>query len=531
MASRQEQVRAPSISSGFGKVFTRYLREPEKGQLELPEEKALEVVEEPKGQLFLSPNWLPLTFGGVLPAREGTMMPEDNAAALTTESVPTARDLSLLCRNQQELQGDLSKRGADPPEQVRPTEKIPLQGVPKGGEVESMAKPLQVEVEGTLQTREPSVPNQAVPHAKGFLEKADHSIAPQGPWAATPKTVSSLDSVPAMKLEGTSNHEPEQFGQTEMQRTPVPEVAATLVNKDVESDWSQTAQKEPGPVLQENVEGSFTQDTNTTLKLGITGVDPVQQGDARQVLNDPLVPTGQLAETRALPTTSVQPGAMDPIIPATSWHDTSAERSVKAVLAEVTTERVTKGQRKGLTENNMPQRPIQAKGEELGPVEFRVHEPQVARADVEPQIRTVLDLQDRSQLIPRLVQKMESLVQGERSEVRIQLKPDHLGEMKIKLSLERGIMVAEFMVQSEAVGEVIASQLPQLQTALQNHGSNIADVSVSIGLSHKGPDDQGRPGSKQPGHNGSGRLQKGTVSRQGQAYLGRSIWNQVDVRV
>ncbi len=91
-------------------------------------------------------------------------------------------------------------------------------------------------------------------------------------------------------------------------------------------------------------------------------------------------------------------------------------------------------------------------------------------------------------------------------------------------------MMAEFVVQDQTVREVIASQLPQLQTALQEHGTQMADVSVSIGLGHKGTDDEGQPKSRQPGQHSHGRLQKESTTGE-RAYLGRSIWNQVDVRV
>ena len=163
--------------------------------------------------------------------------------------------------------------------------------------------------------------------------------------------------------------------------------------------------------------------------------------------------------------------------------------------------------------------------------DFKIMESFGESADVKTPMRAVLDFQDGENLIPKLVQRIESLVQGERSEVRIELKPEHLGELKIKLSMERGIMVAEFVVQNQAVGEVIASQLPQLQTALQGQGTLMADVSVSIGLAHKGPDDEGQPRSRQSSQQSHGRLQKASTSESERAYLGRSAWNQVDVRV
>jgi hypothetical protein len=184
-----------------------------------------------------------------------------------------------------------------------------------------------------------------------------------------------------------------------------------------------------------------------------------------------------------------------------------------------------------LTPKNTPrERPWQAPSEVVLPADVRAFEPLVESAEADTQIRAVLDFQDRENLFPKLVQSMESLVLKERSEVRIQLKPEHLGELKIRLSMERGIMMAEFVVQDQTVREVIASQLPQLQTALQEHGTQMADVSVSIGLGHKGTDDEGQPKSRQPGQHSHGRLQKESTTGE-RAYLGRSIWNQVDVRV
>ena len=192
------------------------------------------------------------------------------------------------------------------------------------------------------------------------------------------------------------------------------------------------------------------------------------------------------------------------------------------------------GERSGETvlapKNTPRERPWQAPSDIVLPGDVGAVEPLVESAEADTQIRAVLNFEDRENLFPKLVQSMESLVLEERSEVRIQLKPDHLGELKIKLSMERGIMMAEFVVQDQTVREVIASQLPQLQTALQEHGTQMADVSVSIGLGHKGTDDEGQPKSRQSGQHSHGRLQKESTTGE-RAYLGRSIWNQVDVRV
>ena len=149
----------------------------------------------------------------------------------------------------------------------------------------------------------------------------------------------------------------------------------------------------------------------------------------------------------------------------------------------------------------------------------------------EAQIEEILDVQDRDNLFPKLVETIETLVHEERSEVRMQLKPDHLGTLEVKLSLERGIMVAEFVVQDQQVREILASHLPQLQTALQNQGTPMADVSVSIGLGQREADSQGQERSRSTPRSSYGRVQQKSAASTEKAYLGRSIWNQVDVRV
>jgi hypothetical protein len=164
------------------------------------------------------------------------------------------------------------------------------------------------------------------------------------------------------------------------------------------------------------------------------------------------------------------------------------------------------------------------------PGDVQVLDSLVETPEADPQVRAVLDFQDRENLFPKLVQTMETLVLEERSEVRIQLKPDHLGEMKIKLSMERGIVMAEFFVQDHTVREVIASQLPQLQTALQEQGTVMGNVSVSVGLGNKGTEEEGQPKPRHAGKQSPGSFQKATSIGE-KAYLGRNIWNQVDLRV
>lgn len=90
----------------------------------------------------------------------------------------------------------------------------------------------------------------------------------------------------------------------------------------------------------------------------------------------------------------------------------------------------------------------------------------------------------------QVVEKMHFQSVGEHHEVRIQLKPDHLGEVKIKLAIEQGIVTAEFVIESQAVKEILSAQLPELRQALQQQGINLGQVDVNLGGNDSGYSDE-----------------------------------------
>jgi len=62
------------------------------------------------------------------------------------------------------------------------------------------------------------------------------------------------------------------------------------------------------------------------------------------------------------------------------------------------------------------------------------------------------------------------------------LKPEHLGALNIKLSLDQGVVRAEFMAENPLVGDLIQAALPQLRISLQQLGMNLGEVSVGLGF-------------------------------------------------
>lgn len=66
------------------------------------------------------------------------------------------------------------------------------------------------------------------------------------------------------------------------------------------------------------------------------------------------------------------------------------------------------------------------------------------------------------------------------SEMFLKLKPDNLGNLSMKISIERGIMVARFDVESQMVKEAIESNLEDLRNALSDKGFEIKEFNVSV---------------------------------------------------
>lgn len=80
----------------------------------------------------------------------------------------------------------------------------------------------------------------------------------------------------------------------------------------------------------------------------------------------------------------------------------------------------------------------------------------------------------------QIIDRMQYQADGDYHEIRIQLKPDHLGDVKIKLAMEQGIVTAEFVMENQVVKEILASQLPDLRQSMQELGMQLGQVDVSL---------------------------------------------------
>jgi flagellar hook-length control protein FliK len=66
------------------------------------------------------------------------------------------------------------------------------------------------------------------------------------------------------------------------------------------------------------------------------------------------------------------------------------------------------------------------------------------------------------------------------SQMLIKLQPEQLGDVEVKVSMHKGVVLAEIKVENETVKAVIETNLDQLKNALSQKGYNTNQISVAI---------------------------------------------------
>ncbi len=97
-----------------------------------------------------------------------------------------------------------------------------------------------------------------------------------------------------------------------------------------------------------------------------------------------------------------------------------------------------------------------------------------------------------SEVINQVVDKAKVVIGLEKSEMIIDLKPDHLGKLSLKIVTEQGIVAAKFMAENQQVKEVLESNMQLLKDSLQKQGISIEGVSVQIADRNKNSYEQQR---------------------------------------
>ncbi len=118
-------------------------------------------------------------------------------------------------------------------------------------------------------------------------------------------------------------------------------------------------------------------------------------------------------------------------------------------------------------------------------------------------------LEENTQLVvPQVVRGLATLVSEGISEMRLQLMPEDLGEIEVRVRTSEGVVRAELMVQNPEVKQLLDQQLDRLRQALHQQGLDLRGFDINLSADGRQPDRsrqgaQPQGGSRQPQSEGA----------------------------
>ena len=87
---------------------------------------------------------------------------------------------------------------------------------------------------------------------------------------------------------------------------------------------------------------------------------------------------------------------------------------------------------------------------------------------------------DPTQVMQQIMSRVKTVTAEGLAELRIQLRPQELGDVKLRITVQNGIVLAMFVAESQRIKEIIESNFNQLRDALKEQGIEVADLFVSV---------------------------------------------------
>lgn len=105
---------------------------------------------------------------------------------------------------------------------------------------------------------------------------------------------------------------------------------------------------------------------------------------------------------------------------------------------------------------------------------------QTAGAHIDTAKATVSHV-NQDDLFSQIVEKAKVSIKNGNGEMEVSLKPDYLGKLHLKVSVENQLVTAKFVAESQQVKEIIETNLNQLRRNLQDTGIQVDQLLVSVG--------------------------------------------------
>jgi flagellar hook-length control protein FliK len=96
------------------------------------------------------------------------------------------------------------------------------------------------------------------------------------------------------------------------------------------------------------------------------------------------------------------------------------------------------------------------------------------------------NLPTAKEIMAQVVQKAELLFNHKLSELKIDLKPEFLGRLTIKVMVEEGVVTARFIAENQQVRHLLETNLHTLRNNLESQGLRVDRAEVNVGLNNGG---------------------------------------------
>ncbi len=94
---------------------------------------------------------------------------------------------------------------------------------------------------------------------------------------------------------------------------------------------------------------------------------------------------------------------------------------------------------------------------------------------------------DTESVVKQLTESMKVEVKADvTNEIKIALRPAHLGDVTLKIITENGIVTAQFEAESQRVKEIIESNFNQLKQTLEEQGVSVGNLEVNVRSENQG---------------------------------------------
>ncbi|MGM9570618.1 MAG: flagellar hook-length control protein FliK, partial [bacterium] len=144
------------------------------------------------------------------------------------------------------------------------------------------------------------------------------------------------------------------------------------------------------------------------------------------------------------------------------WENVSSRLTVRKEISEQPSGNM--GSQQFLTEANSPDTLLNSK--DISSVNERLNQ--------------LFDLTDQDNVLDQVVKKVEIDLKPGQTEMRMQLKPENLGEVQMKVVVEDGKLNAHFLTSTATAKEALEANVQQLKQSLQEQGVRVEKIAVLL---------------------------------------------------